>query len=85
MYPLSNTTRLKNKLDSLLVAFGSAGMERLRRLHLRLSSVDQAAGMMLIQLVRLLLCRPVFHVHQLFFKLVYAANNRRINRVRTHF
>lgn len=85
MYPLSNTASLKNKLDSLLVAFGSAGMELLRRLHLRLSSVDQAAGMMLIQLVRLLLCRPVFHVHQLFFKLVYAANNRRINRVRTHF
>ena len=77
-----DTCELQNRFDALLVALGTNVMDRLAALHLRLQSVDETAGVGLVQLVSLLLCRPVFHTHQLFFKLVYTTNCRRISRMR---
>ena len=72
---------LKNRLDTLLVAGGTNIMNRLAACHFRLKSVSERTAAEPVQLVTLLLCRPIFHGHQFFFKLVYSANDRRIRRL----
>ncbi len=74
--------KLKNRFDTLLVTLGTNVMNRLAVCHFRFQSIDERTGSEFVQLVALLLCRPIFYCHQFFFKLVYAANSRRIGRLR---
>ncbi|ANW89597.1 Uncharacterised protein [Neisseria meningitidis] len=72
---------LKNRFDTLLVTLGTNIMNWLAVRHLCFQSIDERTRSKFIQLVALLLCRPIFYCHQFFFQLIYTANCRRIRRL----
>lgn len=81
MTTLFHASALQDRLDAFLVAAGTKVMNGFGTLHCRLYAVHKRSRRQLMQLVALLLLFPVFELHNLGFKVSYAAKNRRIVRL----
>ncbi|MCS7668045.1 hypothetical protein N0374_34400, partial [Pseudomonas aeruginosa] len=73
--------RLKNGLDSFLVAIGTYVMQRFGALNLWLYAIHKSTRFRLVELVALFLLFPAFELSNFGFQLAYAAGQRRLIRV----
>lgn len=78
MHPTVFFARLKHHFLTMLVTLGADVMRRLAIAHTFLQRVDSCCLKHSDQLVSISLASPVFKLHELLFKLLFVAQQRRI-------
>lgn len=73
---------LQVRLLVICIALGTYQMRGLAVLHSGLYAISQRSLPSVYQFIAFLLSRPIFQAHNLLFKIVYAAQVRRMNIVR---